>query len=108
MSMSYQKEPFVRLPPKLPIPGDLSADDSVNRPLPPYQGPVFTFVCKLWLIAFEMNYHYFYKRAVSLHTAEFIFQRLLAWADDLQEGMKRGRHTPHGIINIQYASLYPG
>ncbi|PVH99956.1 hypothetical protein DM02DRAFT_563840, partial [Periconia macrospinosa] len=100
MSMSYRIEPLVKLPPSLPIPGDLSAEGLCSRPLPPYQGQAYTSVCKLWSIAFEMNYQYFYGRVVSLAAAERIFQKLLAWADDLQEGVRRNEQNPHGVTPL--------
>lgn len=104
--MSYHSEPFAKLPPSLPIPGDLYAEGSCGRPLPPYQGQVYTFVCKLWSITFEMNRQYFYERVASLAAAELIFQKLLAWADDLQECVQRKDHSPDRVINHQYDILY--
>jgi hypothetical protein len=104
--MSYHSEPFAKLPPSLPIPGDLSAEDSCGRPLPPYQGPIYTFVCKLWSITFEMNYQYYCEDVVSLAAAELIFQKLLAWSDDLQEGVRRKEHSPSGVNNLQYDIPY--
>lgn len=104
--MSYRRKPFVKIPPKLPVPGDSSTYGSINRTLPLYQGKVYTHVCKLWLVAFEMNYQYFYENVMVLPAAEIIFHKLLGWADNLQEGTKRGEHTPDGVTNLQYEVPY--
>ena len=106
MSMSYRREPFVKIPPKLPIPGDPTSNSTIDRPLPPYQGEVYTYVCKLWLVTFEMNYQYFYIGVTVLPAAELIFQKLLGWADSLQEGVKRQEYTPDGVTNLQYELPY--
>ncbi|KAH8725348.1 hypothetical protein GQ44DRAFT_759712 [Phaeosphaeriaceae sp. PMI808] len=100
MSMSFHSKPFAKLPPYVPMPGDSSTEGSFSRPLPPYQGPVYNFVCKFWSIAYEMNYQYFYKEVVLLADAENIFQKLLAWADGLHEGVKRKEHTTDGVTNL--------
>lgn len=50
-----------------------------------------------------MNLRYSHGRIVPLPVTELIFQKLLAWADGLQEGAKRGELTPDGVFNLQYA-----
>jgi hypothetical protein len=105
MSMSYRSDPFVKMPPGLPMPGDLFVEGSTGRSLPPYQGSIYTFVCKFWSIAYKMNCQYFHKGAVSLDTAELIFQQLLDWSDNLQEDMKRGEQSPDYVCNLQYVVL---
>ncbi|KAH7128719.1 hypothetical protein B0J11DRAFT_525585 [Dendryphion nanum] len=100
LSMSYRRKPFAETRPNLPMPGESSTEGLKGRPLPYYQGQIYTSVCKLWSIAFEMNCQYFCKDVVSLTTAELIFQRLLAWADDLQGDIKRGKHTADGVTNL--------
>jgi len=104
--MSYHRKSFVKIPPNLPIPSDSSAESSINRPLPLYQSQAYTFICKLWLIAFEMNYQYFHEGVVLLPAAEIIFQKLLAWADGLRDDTKRGEYTPDGVVNLQYDMRY--
>ena len=105
MSMSYRREPLAKALPNLPIPGQLPINGSRGRPLPPYQGQIYTSSCKLWSITFEMIYQYYYLRVDSLAVAEVIFHKLLGWANDLQEGVNRGEYTSDGATNLQYC--YP-
>ncbi|PVH95427.1 hypothetical protein DM02DRAFT_617915 [Periconia macrospinosa] len=100
MSTSYHRNPLAKTAPNLPIPGDIHANDSNRRPLPPYQGQVYTSVCKFWSIVCEMTTEYFGKNQVTLPTAELIFQKLLAWSDCLEDCVKRGEHPIDGVTYL--------
>lgn len=102
MSTSYHSNPLAKTAPNLPIPGDILANDSNGRHLPPYQGQVYTSVCKFWLIVHEMTTEYFGKNQVTLPTAELIFQKLLDWSDCLEDCVKRGERPVDGVTYVQY------
>ncbi|KAM7187410.1 hypothetical protein V8F20_010995 [Naviculisporaceae sp. PSN 640] len=103
VSMSWHLEPLPKGLPKLPIPDDIWVAPGSSRPADPSVASTYTCVCRLWSTAFEMNNLYYCENAApSLSSAEAIFNKFLAWADTLQDGVKRGKHNPDHVLNLQY------
>ncbi|KAF4985316.1 hypothetical protein FGRMN_11236 [Fusarium graminum] len=60
----------------------------------------YAAVCKFWLIIFDMNYLYYTQKSILLSSAVAIFQRLLAWAHSLANGVERSEYDPDYVLNI--------
>ncbi|KAI9163565.1 nitrate assimilation regulatory protein nira [Paramyrothecium foliicola] len=102
---SYYKGKPIEFPPLLPIPGLSSSAYPYDWPVypePEYLGHTFIEWCKLWTIAQEIQAMYSGNDAVPLQDVvpyafvESKYQKLLAWADNLYQGMRRqDQKFPH-------------
>lgn len=99
MSTSYHQEPLPKGPPMFPIPGEVHGPVSV--PGNSCLESTYTFVCRFWLIAFEMNIIYYFQRAASMSAAVTLFHKLLAWAHTLHGGVRRDEQSPDHVLNLQ-------
>ncbi|KAM0267911.1 hypothetical protein ACHAPA_005509 [Fusarium lateritium] len=98
MSMSYHQEPLPKRPPMFPIPGEVRG--SVSVPDTPCPESTYIFVCRFWLVAFEMNYLYYSQKAASVMVAINLYHKLLAWAQTLPAGVRRDEHSPDHVLNL--------
>ena len=111
--MLFHEDP-IRLPPSLPIPGDVKpagTDSSIPlwppHTLPGYMGQTFTFLSKFCTIIQEIQATYFggdkfpLAEKVSLAFAEAKYQKLLSWADTLSTEVARGNHSSAHVFILQ-------
>jgi hypothetical protein len=101
MSMRYRQEPLPKTLPTLPIPGDTNTTSSPGRSSPSSMSSTYVSVCKFWTVAFELNYRYYYEKAVALANAEIIFQKLLHWADQMDHTVSRNDKNLDHVLNLQ-------
>ncbi|CZR35995.1 uncharacterized protein FPRO_03745 [Fusarium proliferatum ET1] len=97
MSMSYHQAPIPKRTPRFRIPGKPLIAGQHDMPS---TDATYTAVCQFWLIAFDMNYLYYFERSISVSSAVAIFQRLLGWADALPAGVQRHESNPDHLLNI--------
>jgi len=114
----YFHDPPILYPPNLPVPGEKvqhlevvsegTAVDATTTILPGYMGQTFTTMCRFWAIVQEITVAFFgpdgkpISGRVPLAFAEAKYQKLLAWADTMGEGMALGEHSPAHVIISQY------
>jgi hypothetical protein len=82
-----------------PVPGEVSTPVLVAGALG--SESTYTFVCRFWLVVFEMNYLYYFQKAVSVSIAVTIFHKLLAWANGLNASVRRNEHNQDYVLNLQ-------
>lgn len=102
---SYYKGKPIEFPPMLPIPGSSSSTSSYDWPVypqPEYLDHSFLEWCKLWTISQEIQavysrtYEAPLQETVPYAFVESKYQKLLAWADNLPQGIKRqDQKLPH-------------
>lgn len=111
--MNYQNT-YIQIPSWLPVPGTAivrSDGESVPFELPAYMGQSFTELCRLTPLINEMLHEYYdggdgvapTKRA-SFAFAQWLYTRMLDWADSLPVSMARGEDMPHhaAIVHIYF------
>lgn len=111
--MNYQNT-YIHIPSWLPVPGTAivrSDGEPVPFELPAYMGQSFTELCRLTPLVNEMLHEYYdggdgvapTKRA-SFAFAQWLYARMLDWADSLPVSMARGEDMPHhaAIVHIYF------
>ncbi|KAK3937143.1 hypothetical protein QBC46DRAFT_393363 [Diplogelasinospora grovesii] len=128
-SFYFHQPPRIKRPPWLPIPkpdrNDVpqSPDDDQSMdgysPIPPrrrrrrrwlgHMGHTFEALCKFWAIMHEMVWAYYtddiHSRNKTIEIAERLYQKLLAWADQLPDDLARTCPAPQSqaiCIHIWY------
>ncbi|KAH7191734.1 uncharacterized protein B0J16DRAFT_393706 [Fusarium flagelliforme] len=113
---SYYKGKPIEFPPMLPIPGSSSSTGSYDwhvYPQPEYLDHSFMEWCKLWTISQEIQavygktYEAPLQEVVPYAFVESKYQKLLAWADNLPQGIKRqDQKLPHvSVIHACFHSI---
>lgn len=107
----YYVDPPILHPPVLPIPGDQDRYRNERtwwpQSLPPYAGLTSACLSKLWLASQGSKHFYVvhYPPPVTgernVRSIEITYQRLLSWADDLEEQMRRGEHSTSHLFFFQ-------
>jgi len=110
----HYKEPPIRYPPVLPIPGlaDAGLDSDAGSyaftsPFAPYMGRTFQTLCGFWTLMQEVFVVYNgldprpLRERVSLAFAEAKYQKLLAWSDSVDRSVSRGEHSPGHVLIFQ-------
>jgi len=117
--MFQEKEPAVKFPPAMGIPGSPSylraeetgLDGVTPDELPDYMGRTFPAICHFWLLTSEWILVYYnadntpVSRRVSMEFAERMFKKLLDWSDHLHTMLARGHGSPHHSIILQLGAL---